>query len=394
MTIIVQATAAQDLLAIVPELIGSTPESCLVVVLFAGSRSRGALRVGLPAGTDVDSRVGRAVAERALGFACRAPGVDAIVPVVYSDDAFGTGSEPPGRVIADAVLRLAREQGFVVKDALGVASDGWGSYLDHATPSGGRPLALIAAARVPAVDPLPSELMTTELPEVDDDTRAAIEQEYRAVSARLDALLAAAVESFEAGSSVGVGGVVERLDGLPERFEDAIARGVDDLEVQEVAFLLLALSRPWASDLALVHWAFGRALGEELDEAERVHGSEPLGAEDAEVFHRVALLLVGEGPRPDVERIRAALALVLGLAARAPGDASAAPLTMLAWLSWALGQSTRALAFLALLDPSDRDHGLAPTIEAMTEQGHLPSWVFAAEPTADAPAVVADQPAA
>ncbi|KQM14074.1 hypothetical protein ASF83_14815 [Plantibacter sp. Leaf171] len=382
MTHIVQAHAAEDLLALVPGLIGSTPRSSLVVVLFAGSRSRGALQVHLPAGTDVDRRVAEAAAEHALGFACRAPGVDAIVPVVYTDDAFGAGAEPPGRVIADAVLGLASAHGFTVKDALCSATDGWGSYLDPGLPSGGRSPAIVASAAVPPVPPLPTELVTTQVPSVDAETFAAVDLEYRLLSARLASMLDAATDHARTSWRIDVGDTVERLDGLPEVFEDALARGVGAMTPREVAFLLLSLKRPWASDLALMQWAFGRDLGEELDDAERAYGHLPIGMDDPEVFHRVAHLLVGDGPHPDVQRIRAASSLLLGVAARASESARVAPLAMLAWLAWALGQSSRAAAFLDELDATELDHPLASTVASLIRQGHLPAWAFrpSAEP--------------
>jgi len=395
MTHIVQANAAEDLLALIPGLVGSTPRSSLVVVLFAGRHSRGALQVHLPAGTDVDRQVADAAAERALGFACRAPGVDAIVPVVYTDDAFGAGAEPPGRTIADAVLELASAQGFMVKDALCSAADGWGSYLDPALPAGGHSPGIVASAAVPPVPPLPWELVTTEVPRVDVATFAAVDLEYRVLCARLASMLDAAADHARTTWRIDVGDAVERLDGLPAVFEDALARGVDAMTAREVAFLLLSLSRPWASDLALMQWAFGRELGEELDDAERAYGHLPVGTDDPEVFHRVAHLLVGDGPHPDVQRIRAASSLLLSVAARASESARVAPLAMLAWLSWALGQSTRATAFLAELVDEELDHPLAATVGSLIRQGHLPAWAFCSTPgTHDGVAAPSDQPAA
>lgn len=395
MTHIVQANAAEDLLALIPGLVGSTPRSSLVVVLFAGRHSRGALRVHLPSGTDVDRQVADAAAERALGFACRAPGVDAIVPVVYTDDAFGAGAEPPGRTIADAVLELASAQGFTVKEALCSAADGWGSYLDPGLPAGGRSPALVASAAVPTLPPLPPELVTTEVPSVDVATSAAVDLEYRMLSARLASLLDEATDRARSTWPIAVGDAVERLDGLPAVFEDALARGVEAMTAREVAVLLLSLTRPWASDVALMQWAFGLDLGEELDAAERAYGHLPVGPDDPEVFHRVAHLLVGDGPHPDVRRIRAASSLLLGVAARASAPARVAPLAMLAWLSWALGQSTRAAAFLAELVDEELDHPLAATVGSLVRQGHLPAWAFCSTPgTPDDAASSSDQPAA
>jgi hypothetical protein len=68
---------------------------------------------------------------------------------------------------------------------------------------------------------------------------------------------------------------------------------------------------------------------------------------------------------------------------------------MLAWLSWALGQSTRATAFLAELVDEELDHPLAATVGSLIRQGHLPAWAFCSTPgTHDGVAAPSDQPAA
>jgi len=400
MTTIVQAHAAEDLLALVPQLIGFPPKSSLVVVLFAGRQSRGALRLSLPRGTARAEEVADAVAERALGFARRTPGVDAVVPVLYTDEPFGSRTdadgraEPPGAVIIDAVIALARRQGFQVKDALCSAADGWASSLDPDVPAGGRPLALVAASPLTGVAPMPDELVTPELPGASPDERAAVERAVREVQSQIDRMIEAVVEQ-EASTPAGATTVVEHLDDLPAFFEGALTRGIDGLAPTEIGYLIIALSRAWASDVALMQWAFGRALGDELAEAEQRQGHRCLGPEDAEVFHRVARLLVGDGPRPDAERIQEAMSLLRAVAARTPHEYRPPLLCMLAWFSWALGQSTRAIAFLDQIAVDDWDDGLAPTIRAMVVRGHLPDWAFAGAP-ADEPvdASSTTQPAA
>ena len=71
------------------------------------------------------------------------PGVDAVVPVLYTDRTFGSGRGIPERRLAEQFIRRAEQAGFVVRDALCRAADAWGSYLDRATPVSGHPLAMI-----------------------------------------------------------------------------------------------------------------------------------------------------------------------------------------------------------------------------------------------------------
>lgn len=381
MTTIVQAHAAEDLLALVPQLTGFTPRDSLVVVLFAGRRSRGALRIGLPQGTDLPQEVVEVVAQRALGLACRAHGVDAVVPVLYTDEPFGVRVdadgrvEPPGGAIAQACIALAERQGFVVKDALCSAADGWASYLDPVVPVGGRSLDLVASSPVNGVAPVPDELVTAELAPATPAELAAVGDALQVLTGRLEALVQAAGDPAPAVPPEWLS-AVDRLDELPEFFEEVLHRGVDALSAEEVALLLIACSRAWASDVALMQWAFGRALGEEVFEAECEQAHVPLDAGDAEVFHRVARLLVGDGPRPDVDRVQTAVVLLRTVAGRAPEPWRPPLLGMLAWFSWALGQSSRAAAFLEQLPAEHHDDGLAPTIRALIGHGELPAWAF------------------
>lgn len=407
MTTIVQAHAAEDLLALVPQLLGFTPESSLVIVLFAGRRSRGALRLTLPSGAPTSERAATSVAERALDIVGRAPGVDGVVPVLFVDEPFGRRTTadgraaPPGRAVADAFIRLADARGLVVKDALCSARDGWGSYLDPGVPVGGRPTALVSGSPVTDLAPVRDELVTTEIPSASPERCAAVQAAIDDLHRRLDeARVAVEAAEAEAGTeteidpatvelSPAVAVTIDRLSELPILFESALVRGVDGASVQDVAELLVALRRSWASDVALMQWAFGKALGDELFDAEREHRMNPIGLGatdlgDVEVFHRVARLVTGDGARPDVERIQSAIALLLQVTGLAPERYRPSPLCMLAWFSWALGQSTRAAGFLAQLAEIDPGNSLAPTVQAMVDRGHLPGWAFAREGDHDA----------
>ncbi|HXH36579.1 MAG TPA: DUF4192 family protein [Plantibacter sp.] len=413
MTTIVQAHAAEDLLALVPHLLGFAPESSLVVILFAGKRSRGALRVRLPAEAALSKRAAKTVAERALAFASRAPGVDGVVPVLFVDRPFGRRTRadgraaPPGAAIVDAFVALARERGLIVKDALCSARDGWGSYLDPQVPIGGRSLALVEASPVARVAPVPDELVTAQIPPADPTSIAAVEQAVRGFEEQLASIVGVGVgvddDADLEALSVEVMDTMERLAALPVLFEHALDEGVAGLSSEDVALLLVALERAWASDVALMQWAFGVELGEELFFAEHEHRDTTAAElDDIEVFRRVALLLTGDGPQPDVPRVHDAIALLFGIAALAPVRYRPSPLCMLAWFSWALGQSTRAAAFLDQLAEIAPGHSLAPTIQAMVVQGHLPAWAFASAASAEASSAdtaadvttASDQPAA
>ncbi|WP_448003979.1 DUF4192 family protein [Agromyces bauzanensis] len=142
MTTIIRAGAAHDFLAIVPALTGYAPVRSLVCVAFHGNRSAGVLRFDLPR----RARDRETLASVVVGTVCRMPGVDAIVPVVYTEAAFARRGAMPERALLELVVARAEAAGFLVRDALCVAADGWGSVLDPETPAQGHPLDLIASS--------------------------------------------------------------------------------------------------------------------------------------------------------------------------------------------------------------------------------------------------------
>ena len=131
---IVKTPTPQDFLALVPQLVGFLPEQSLVLVAFRGNRTCGALRFNLPRDEAGASEL-RRIAGTLLGTLCKIPGVDALVPVVYTeqeigDEPAGAEADLPHGAFLRAIQARAGESGFLVRDALCVAADGWASYLD------------------------------------------------------------------------------------------------------------------------------------------------------------------------------------------------------------------------------------------------------------------------
>ena len=137
------------------------------------------------------------------------------------------------------------------------------------------------------------------------------------------------------------------------------------------AALIWMMRIPSVRDSALLVWAFGE---------------DPWGsaAEDGPGLlvggrmtdQAAAALLWGEGPRPDVDRVEAAILLLGYLGASAPRSARVPILTMLAWLHWALGRSSVAGKFVELALAIAPDYSLAEIIGGMLAAGRLPEWAF------------------
>lgn len=384
MTTIIRAEAAHDFLALVPALVGYRPSRSVLCVAFSGNRTGGVLRHDLPD----DAGSVDALVRTMVGTLCRLGEADAVVPVVYTPQRFD-GGDLPHRDLLDGLARRAEEAGFLVRDALCVAADGWGSLLDEDLPSGGRRLALIdespVAARADEYGPLAeSPTALVGLPEPDPETAAGI--------ARI-------LDGFgDGGRSAAI--APEMLDELECELGDALdpviaaerlAR-VEDRSAARLAWIVHLLARPLFRDAIMLQVAFGPVIGElALDSAEEAAERARRSDEDLDELVRreldldavesvdgflTRLLLGRAAARPDPERIRRALDTLVVAIANAPLPFRAGPLCVAAWLSWALGRGSAAGALVGLALESDPGHGMAGVLARFFGSGSLPDWVF------------------
>lgn len=361
MPTIITADSGHDFLALLPHLLGYHPRESVVLVAFRGKRTCGALRFDLP--PELSLREQRRTATAMIGTLCKIAGVDGVVPVAFTESEFSAGTDIPHAVFLDVLVHRAEVAGLRVRDALCRASDGWASYLDPASPPGGRPLSEIddsdvhqmagddaslregaaAGTEPPAVDPAAAERVARRM------------QLVNPVGVTRRGLAAASEED---------------LTPLLDLADDVVLRA-DALTDDEAARLLASVQSPALRDVVLLLWAFGRETGRRtaVEAIAYARTGDLIESPDA-------LLLWGAGPRPDPERIENAIALLLRLVALAPVHARPAPYSMLAWLCWALGQSSRAAVFVDEAEMVDPEYGLAGLIGAMITGGRLPDWAF------------------
>lgn len=384
---IVQAPEAFDFLALVPQLVGFIPENSMVLVAFRGKRTCGALRFDLPR-PDAPSTTYRRIATSLIGTLCKIPGVDAVVPVAYTDDTFGATPGIPHERFAGLLVKRAELSGFLVRDALCVAADGWGSYLDARCPAAGRPLSDIAASAVHQALPdgarraLATLHSGTELPLIDLATKERVARTFRRYErlAQVDDGLPELVQM--------VGDILDPV----ATAESALGWDPAALSDEEAAVLLFLVQGPPNRDqmmlqfafgeevgiatyeLNLRYWALQRTTGRSLDDivaAEQAAGMEP----DAK---RTSEFILGLSPdRPDPDRILRAIELLKALVAMAPRTARPAPLCMLGWLSWALGQGSVGGLFVDKALTIDPDYGMAVLLNVLLCSGRLPEWAYA-----------------
>jgi hypothetical protein len=399
-TTIVKTPSPQDFLALVPQLVGFLPECSLVLVAFRGNRTCGALRFNLPPNGSGSQEL-RRIAGTLLGTLCKIPGVDALVPVVYTDDTIGehpadAAGLPQGAFIG-AIRQRAGQSGFLVRDALCVAADGWSSYLeaDEPAPAGsGRvlrhPLSGIADSTVTAAVPrdarrdLARLQNGADLPKVDLATRERCARRLARYQ-RLGPNLGPVPELIEM-----VGDVLDPV----RTAETALGLDPADLSIDEIAALLFLIQGPGTRDQMMLQFAFGEeegrrshALNRHYARRQRETGlsMDDLVAADLaagtafqETTPTTSDLMLGMSPeRPDPERVVRGIRLLKLLVAIAPRPARPAPLCMLAWLSWTLGQGSVAGIHIETALGIDAEYGMALLLLQMIGSGHLPEWAFA-----------------
>ncbi|MFG6402217.1 DUF4192 family protein [Microbacterium sp. P04] len=374
MTTIFKAATAADFLALVPRLAGFTPRRSVVLVPFAGNRTLGAMRLDLPKhGDDVER-----LASTFIGLMCKISTADTVAPVIYTDDTFAGSDGLPHDRLMSALLVRADICGLRVSDALCVAADGWGSYLDPGCPAAGRPLAELRLDR-PELEELPmdagDQTSGAGLPAVD------LAEKERVARAMREVARAVSVITDESWADPEGGGDLDRIDpralaaaemfdDVPLLFEDALVWDVDRLDAYQAASLGWCLARPALRDIALTQWCRDLEAGDEAAEAQlRWQHGEDYPAE-------LATSMWGEGPIPDAERLAAALDLVRRIAASVPRNQRPGPLAACGWLSWALGRSTHAGDYASEALSIEPGHGLGEIVLAFVNNAHLPEWVF------------------
>lgn len=353
MTTVIRAAGAADFLALIPRLTGYVPSRSVMLIPFAGNRTAGGIRFDLPDTSDpveLDS-----IASTLIGLACKVAHTDAVAAVIYTDRAFRDEVGVPHGALATGIISRAHLCGLRVSEALCVAADGWGSYLDPDTPATGNPLSEIPYEHEALAD-MPVAAGVADGAALPPADFAEKERVARALAALEDIPLLTAEE--------------HPLDDLPLLYEEALSWPAAAVTPAQGALLVHFLSRPALRDIALVQWSGDLATGDAALEAQLAW------ADGAPYPPDLAQTMWGEGAHPDPDRLAAALELCRHAASVAPRAMRPGPLSACAWLAWALGRSTHAARYAEAAREIDPDHGMAEIVMTMVAHTHLPEWAF------------------
>lgn len=369
MTTIIHATDPAEFLGLVPALAGFTPRQSLVLLPFQGSRTRGAMRIDLPA----DSADADGFAHAALQALLQVQNVDATAVVAYTDAS--ARSVPDGVLLPhlatiEAVLGVATQAGLRIVEALCVTPDGWSDYLAedpalHPLDSIPRPDSVPGIGDISGDQTAGADLPPSNLVEREQVGHALRELEHVLEQYRLSQGQTPGTQN-----PLALIAAEDVLDDLPAFAEELLDSPSDD-DAYRCAALLWCLNRPVLRDAVLVQWATDVAMGEHaLDsQLQFAAGAGPVPDAVGQVF-------LGKGQRPDADRLGCALQIVRSAAARAPREAKVGALTAAAWLAWALGRSSHAGAYVDQALAIDPAHSMASLISTMLSAGMLPEWAL------------------
>ena len=383
---VLKASGSADFLATLPAVAGFTARNSVVVALFVGSRSYGALRIDLPGRRRTSDF--RALGDAIVDLATQVPGVDGVVPVVYTDESFASANGVPHLELWLGIEPRIRRSGLRMVDACCVAADGWASYLDRARPREGRSLALICESPMALeaafhAGPIPDLTVLSQLPPADP-----------AVARRVAALAYDLADYRVEVDAFGVPWQVE-LDAVAIG-EECVNVAAEQLDVGALAAIVAAADEPASRDVMLLAMAFGREPAQaalELNERMRRRR-----AKTGETFDEIVekefettgweaesgMLMLGRGTRPDPDRLLAAISALRRAAAHAPPPLRAGVLCILAWMLWARGVSSAADEMLTLAEECDPSLTMVDALRMLLVSGP-PQWAFAAPPAPEAP---------
>ncbi|MBD7993801.1 DUF4192 domain-containing protein [Arthrobacter sp. Sa2CUA1] len=387
-----RAGSPQDILAFVPHCLGFVPEESLVLMTLRGRSLGATLRLDLPGRRDNGRGRARPRAESRFeaDYCARICSVlggdqeaDGVLMVIYTREHWMAGEPPPYNRLVHRLRRDLAAEGLELRDGW-LSGDGhWRDYFclsQECCPWPGFPLDQIAGSRLNAElvfrgSSYSSSLQTAVgLPAAglpassapDPETARALTASRRRLAGKwtqpehFSRTMEAWERCFEGTRSPARDGLLlASLEAKPIR-DAVLVLAAADLSTA------VAGSRYWLS-------ADGSAAGGEEAGGATAGRSWASSPEAGSVFRSV---LIGRGSRfvPDWERLDRAHDALTSLLHSASGEPAAALLTLLGWLEWARGRSSRANLCLSGALQVHPGYRLAQLLQALLMRGELPEW--------------------
>ncbi len=398
----VRANGPRDIVAAVPFQCGFQPTKSVVVISLRGPRHRFGMvsRLDLPpdpqgpAADDESATEGQPwdheqVADDIAAFVARDGGNGAVV-VVYDDAPWGPGRHPHEAFVTALLGRLDR-RGLPVLDALYVTAERYWSYTCEGAgccPADGFPVAEaqsspVAMAYVMAgLAPLAS--------------RDALVERVRPSSPLLVAAVEDSTWGWLAAQAADLDGVLDRFapaTALPGIRQEHLRRWTREtfvlmaalvdtyrdrggsITVEQAGQLLASLQSRDIRDAVLMGFCrFGMAAPEDITELMAIGFDPDLAVVDNLDRSPAAGL---EGSERAAATDEAVERLLVDLCQRVEGPFACAPLTMLAWHSWARGDGATARVTVERALGEDPTYRLAALLLSALDHAVAPEWVRA-----------------
>jgi hypothetical protein len=385
---VVKAPSSADMLALVPHLLGYHPQESLVLVAFHGKRTCGAMRFDLP--STASKAIHKRIATQMAGMLCKIRAADGVVAGIFTEVATSPASDLPHSDFANVLRGKLNHAGFDIKDVLFQGSSEWGSYLDAVK----HPLSDVIDSPIHdelrAIPELKDHEVGRSQIEIDSAVPTASAAETTAMRKQLDHIQSVMddfITELHHDAEVGneddgpVASELLPLMDLPELFEAAIRWTPAEL-AESGPILLHAIQQPAVRDSAMIQWASSKRVGYlSLQLTDRLHAeSHGMSGRKSKLDERAEKelgdLMFGIGPRPDVERVLAAIDLLRILTSLVIGAERRAPLCMMAWLNWGLGRGSIAGVYIDEARSIDGSYGMVEVLSTMLHNGMFPEWAF------------------
>ncbi|UYB37354.1 DUF4192 domain-containing protein [Arthrobacter koreensis] len=395
-TEVLRAGTPQDILAFVPHCLGFTPQESLVLLGLRGARLGATLRLDLPGASCAGDSPGLDSLELISGYADRITSLlsndedtDGVLAVLYTNLVPEEGTPPPYSALMDILCSELERHGLIVRDAWLTGNGTWRAYFctdPGCCPWPGHPTDGIAGSRLGA-----------ELVYRGSAFAPSLEGSLEGTLRRAGTLRTAAMDAR-------IGEVRRRMEGRwgsPDVFDEVLAAwdrrmcSATRLPPSEPvdpnpgrnghegdALLLASLECKPVRDAVLVLAASGMAAAAQgirhVLHPDLVPDTPNAGQEPSALAgQQFRSMLIGRSrSAPDWERLDAVHSVFCNLLLRAAGEPAAALLTLLGWVEWARGRSSRAELSLSAALREVPGYRLAALLRELLRRGELPQWAL------------------